>query len=271
MADFEWESEVEVDDLSTQYYSITAGERNQYFMTLPRWHRSFFYSLRFQFRVEKSLDQLTNGGKRARELFENATYDRTKGLRHVMEIRSISEMIFPLVMFSLERRKLEEELVLCIAYEGMRAQGIEWNEIDLGCPEYEFKSLFPSDKNKIIENYAGLHVHIDDIEKMASIDAFSWQVEKHLKVWRYYLDERIASKLKLDKSKRKKRAKSEHEKWLRKAIVLWDNWDSFHHPMLNKTKTNIYEIIGLEVHRHKNTIRDAIREPFELYIKKSSV
>ena len=153
MSDIKWESEVDEDDYFSGYRLKITGRRSDLFFQLPKWHRDFFYSLWQQLRVEKSLDQLANGGKRAVELFESAEYERTEGLHPIMEIRQISEMIFPLVMFDYERMRLEESLIFCIAYEDMKARGISWQNIDLGCSEYEFKNSMPYERRKIIAKY----------------------------------------------------------------------------------------------------------------------
>ena len=102
--EIEWVNEHGEDDKRFQFYACSAGNSSALFRKLPRWHRTFFYSLEFQFRIEKALFQLDMGGKEAGELFSSWEYSSKEALSSDMEIRRISEMIFPLPMFGMERK-----------------------------------------------------------------------------------------------------------------------------------------------------------------------
>lgn len=180
-----WKDECEDDNF---HYRI----RNYYecFYKLPKWHQDFFRSLKFSIRLEQSLSQIHHNVKQATELFENAEYDRSEGLRPIMEIRRISGMIFPLVMYDIERNHLEKALIACIEYEGMRARGVNWWDCDINLSEFEIDDLSQHEQKERLDRYSGVLVHIDDVEEMVNRGAISWKAVKYLKVWRYYLEDR---------------------------------------------------------------------------------
>ncbi len=288
--EIEWVSELDKDDVFVVHEKgrVTGGEY-KLLMKFPEWHRSFFYSLQHRCSLGMSLTQLKVGLKGSERyenevtLFENYEFDRGEGLRPIMEIRRISEMIFPLVWYSNQRRRVEDELISCIEYEGMSARGVDRWDADIVCAEFELDSLSMIEREQRRERYASVSVHIDDVEKMISVGAIGWRVAKYLIIWRYYLDERATKANKITvpsvqnnvqvledkKSKMREETIERHEAWFQCACDIIDNWDTYKNKYIDKqlSANKVCEKVAEKMSVGADGVKKAISQRIGLYIK----
>lgn len=234
----------------------SSKKKKEIFDYFPDFHWKFFFSLGSPLKLKKSLEELVDRDKDASLLYSKWFRLSHSGIRPIMQVRSVVDLIFPLVRYYDERAVLEGQLMLCIEREGLRASGVKWHELK-----------YSDDEMSLCEDGEKLscaYINIDDVGEKIEQGAFCESAVKYLGIWRCYLDAR-ARQVKADSGIELSVKNNErHDKWLYRAIDIWYGWGGYEGKKNNerRSKTKVFGKVADEFNVSRRSIERAINKRF---------
>ena len=195
-----WEIELREDEsfvIERIGWPLLTEEEQRFFNRLESWHQAFFLSLSRHPRLKLSLTKVLVRDSEADKLYWKYAEIREFLLSPIMKIHQISALVFPLIEYDVERTILEDQIIEAIEKWGLKAGGLNWQDMYSNVAASEEEQLQDLIKNytkegmeKRRQNFLYSAVNINDLEALAKTGALHWSSIKYLRVWRYFLQDK---------------------------------------------------------------------------------